>query len=116
MKIKGLDNPPELSSYRSTNPNKLEQLVLSSGSLQNGEISLVSSSQEIVPPLKMIQEEESNTYMLQNQMDTISLVDKFLGTTSTSRSSTFDFSYTIPVRSGAALEEELTDQFPRAAH
>ncbi|KAJ4839853.1 hypothetical protein Tsubulata_030154 [Turnera subulata] len=112
MKIKGPDNPPELSSHRSTSPNKLEQLVLSSGSLQNGEISLVSSSQEIVHPLKMIQEEESNTYMLQNQMDTVSLVDKFLGTTSAPRSSTFDFSYTIPVRSGAALEEELTDQFP----
>lgn len=104
MKINGLDNS-KLSSQ--ANPNNLEELG-SCSRLENGE-NLGSRSLEQNSHVKLVgEEEETSTHLLQQQMDSVSIIDKFLGITSAPRSSSiFDFSHNSVVPSGSNFEDKL---------
>ncbi|KAF2318126.1 hypothetical protein GH714_041478 [Hevea brasiliensis] len=108
-KIQGLEKSKH---YSQANPNNLEQLGPAS-SLENGE-NLGFGSQEMKSPSKMAGEEdqeEPGTYLLQHQMNSVSIIDKFLGLTSAPKSSLiFDLSHNVvvPSGSGADFEDEFS--------
>lgn len=109
QKIKGLVKSKHFSQ---ANPNKLEQLG-SASSLENGE-SLGFGSQEMESSSKMVREEEEEepaTYLLQHQMNSVRIVDKFLGLTSAPQScSSFYLSgnFVVPSVGGADFEDEFS--------
>ncbi|KAJ9163391.1 hypothetical protein P3X46_023063 [Hevea brasiliensis] len=109
QKIQGLEKSKH---YSQANPNNLEQLGPAS-SLENGE-NLGFGSQEMKSPSKMAGEEdqeEPGTYLLQHQMNSVSIIDKFLGLTSAPKSSLiFDLSHNVvvPSGSGADFEDEFS--------
>ncbi|KAJ4710584.1 transcription factor CYCLOIDEA-like [Melia azedarach] len=101
MKMKGLEKSNNCSEE--ANPNDLEQLR-SSSPLQTAE-NFGSSSQEKNSSLKVVGEEEEESCMIhlkENQMDSVSIIEKFLGITPATRSSSiFDYTQNIGESSGA---------------
>ncbi|KAK0572985.1 hypothetical protein LWI29_001325 [Acer saccharum] len=105
MKIKGLVEEREKQCSDEANPNDLE-LLGSASPLQTAE-NLASCSQEMNSSVKVTthedQEEPSSTlHLAENEMDSVSIIEKFLGITSSPRSSSiFNYSLNVAESSGA---------------
>ncbi|KAK4841746.1 hypothetical protein QYF36_009716 [Acer negundo] len=105
MKIKGLVEEREKQCSDKANPNDLEPLG-SASPLQTAE-NLASCSQEMNSSVKVAthedQEEPSSTlHSAENEMDSVSIIEKFLGITSSPRSSSiFNYSLNVAESSGA---------------
>ncbi|KAK3222622.1 hypothetical protein Dsin_009647 [Dipteronia sinensis] len=105
MKIKGLVEETAKQCSDEANPNDLE-LLGSASPLQTTE-NLGSCSQEMNSSVKVAthedQEEPSSTlHLAENEMDSVTIIEKFLGITSSPRSSSiFNYSLNVAESSGA---------------
>ena len=106
-KMRGLDNSKKCSDE--SNPNELERLRTSSPH-ETGEKS--GPSTQTNSCLKVVAEEEedqphqSTVHFLEHQMDSVSIIEKFLGITRAARSSSmFNYSHNIADSNGENSEE-----------
>ncbi|XVF03465.1 hypothetical protein REPUB_Repub04eG0263500 [Reevesia pubescens] len=105
MKMRELETSTKCSDK--SNPNELERLQ-SSSPLETGENSGPSTQTN---SLKVVAEEEeqpqqSTVHLLENQMDSVSIIEKFLGISRAARSSSmFNYSHNLADSSGDNSEE-----------